>query len=337
MPFHSEQYVGNNGRILIQDDPKLIVKSRLPFCVIELELDISINYGTFQQQPNTSIKTAYRIKPSVLEISFDGVTISSSSLCFQEITPITSAQMRYQLSLNQEAINFIESKRKHDVDICLLLTGLYDEVRADNTRQGSGSPNSSGTLQLRGLWSYSQTKWTKFLTDIGYGEKWIVEIDRPRLEGFDTVLEKLDSANEKLLIGPQSSAEDVLTDLRASWDRFEPYLDIRLNELKAAINGKSSSEKGRPSKDERVIEIIDAQKNLIEKIEHLQKKVDNFLQIGAHREIYSATYQDALLGFRMTVSLMEYLSKILSHVVAEEEARKEGPDRGENHEQTSRL
>ena len=327
MPFHSEQDVGNNGKTLIQGDPKLIVKSRLPFCVVELELNISVNYGTFQQQPNTPIRTTYRIKPSVLEISFGGVTISSSSLCFQEITPTMSAQVRYYLYLNQEAINFIESKRTDDIDIYLQLTGFYEEVRADNTRQGSGSPNPSGTLQLGGLWSFSQTKWTKFLTDIGYGEKWIVEIERPKLEGFNIVLEKFQSANEKLLIGPQSSAEDILTDLRASWDRFEPYLNSKLSELKTAINEKSSSEKGRPSKDERVIEIIDAQKKLIESIENLQKKVDNFLQVGPHREIYSSTYQDALLGFRMTVSLMEYLSKILSQVVTDEEVKKAGRTR----------
>ena len=166
MPFHSEQDVGNNGKTLIQGDPKLIVKSRLPFCVVELELNISVDYGTFQQQPNMQIRTTYRIKPSILEISFGGVTISSSSLCFQEITLPISAQMRYQLSLNQEAINFIESKRTDDIDIHLLLTGLYDEVRADNPRQGSGSPNSSGTLQLGGLWSFSQTKRTKWSLDL---------------------------------------------------------------------------------------------------------------------------------------------------------------------------
>ncbi|MBX8639015.1 MAG: hypothetical protein KIS29_01575 [Thermoplasmata archaeon] len=319
--------MGNNGKILIQGDPKLIVRSRLPFCVVELELNISVDYGTFQQQPNMQIRTTYRIKPSILEISFGGVTISSSSLCFQEITPTMSAQVRYYLYLNQEAINFIESKRTDDIDIYLQLTGFYEEVRADNTRQGSGSPNPSGTLQLGGLWSFSQTKWTKFLADIGYGEKWIVEIERPKLEGFSTVFEKVQSANEKLLLGPQSDASDILTDLRASWDRFDPYLNNKLNELKKAINEKSDSEKGRPSKDERIFEIVGAQKNLIESIGNLQKKVDQFLQIGAHREIYLSTYQDALLGFRMTVSLMEYLSKILSQVVINDEATKEGKTR----------
>ena len=114
MPFHSEQGVGNNGKILIQGDPKLIVRSRLPFCVVELELNISVDYGTFQQQPNMQIRTTYRIKPSILEISFGGVTISSSSLCFQEITPTMSAQVRYYLYLNQEALRSVSMSEASD-------------------------------------------------------------------------------------------------------------------------------------------------------------------------------------------------------------------------------
>ncbi len=306
MVFHAQQSAGNGGKILIQDDPKLTVNSRLPFCVIDLELAISIEFGSLPQPPNARpINTVYKIKQSILEINFGDVPVGNSILSFQETIPQMVSQVHYQLRLPMEAVNFIESKRTNDIDILLHLTGTYEEVRVDNPNQGTGS---SGSIRLSGHWSFSQAKWVKFLSEIGYGEKWIVEIDRPKLEGFHEINEHIQKAGQNLF--EHHKADDAMRDLRAAWDASTPYFDnykVRMDQL---IDSGSKAEESEPSKSKRIGEI--------------QKWIKKFTQIGPHNPIYSVTFEDALMAYRLTVSTFSYLSGFLVSSIEENENENKG-------------
>ncbi len=162
-----------------------------------------------------------------------------------------------------------------------------------------------------------------FAPKLGLGEYEIIEIknfskdDLPRAKDFNEVLEKINQANNKLL--ERKSPEDILTDLRSAWDIFDMYHRENIDEINKLIGGKSKKEEKEPSKEDRIEDIHSAIKEYLRSINELKKKIDKFTQIGAHREIYYSTMEDAELGFRLTTSLIAYYSNILSKITGDGE------------------
>ena len=46
----------------------------------------------------------------------------------------------------------------------------------------------------------------------------------------------------------------------------------------------------------------------------LRKMVDKLTQIGPHRETYVSSFQDALLAYRLTTSMISYYSHLITEV-----------------------
>jgi hypothetical protein len=86
------------------------------------------------------------------------------------------------------------------------------------------------------------------------------------------------------------------------------------NEIKNYINSKSKKEDKQPTKDERVESINKSIESYLNSIRLMKESIDKFVQIGPHKEIYNSTREDALLAFRLTVSLMSYYSGILKRI-----------------------
>ena len=162
-----------------------------------------------------------------------------------------------------------------------------------------------------------------FAPKLGLGEYEIIEIKKfsksvpPGAMGFEKVLEKINLADAKLLKG--ESPEDILTDLRSAWDIFDVYHKENIGEINKLIRGKSKKEEKEPSKEDRIEDIHSAIKEYLRSINELKKKIDKFTQIGAHREIYHSTMEDAEVAFRLTTSLIAYYSNMLSKITGDGE------------------
>ena len=127
---------------------------------------------------------------------------------------------------------------------------------------------------------------------MGYNEKWIIELDRPKLEGFHEVEEHLKKAQEALY--GKTDPEDVLRDLRAARDSLRDFYDKRKEEIFKYIDSGSSGEPGKPKKSER--------------FQHIWDGISEFLNLGPHSDKYTVTYADAQLAFRQFVSVPRHFS-----------------------------
>lgn len=83
-----------------------------------------------------------------------------------------------------------------------------------------------------------------------------------------------------------------------AWDAAVPLLDSLEKELATEIDRNSPSEQGFPKKSQR--------------IGTFRKDVLSWSQIGAHKESYTVTAEDALLCYRLTLSMFSYLTRIAS-------------------------
>jgi len=190
--------------------------------------------------------------------------------------------------MSRETLAAIERLRVDDVPMTLQLRG-----HGSTTRQSQPPRTESigGSVDLK----RSQREWRDLLKAMGYGESWIIELARPCLEGFDEVQSHLEKASEAI---QGHDYEGAVHNCRVAWDATSNLLDAIEAKIAAEIDRGSKGETGEPLKSER--------------IKNLRAAVKKLCQIGAHKEAYVVGYEDALLCFRQTLSLMAYLSKIVA-------------------------
>lgn len=138
----------------------------------------------------------------------------------------------------------------------------------------------------------SERDWLGILDQLGYYGGWVVEVPRPTIDGMEEVVRFLDSAWNKL---QAHDPPGTVADLRKAWDRADPILDAFASDRDHSIDGLSRGEADQPPKSRRIGDI--------------RKAIDKFTQIGPHSDVYEVTSDDALLAYRLTASMVAYLSK----------------------------
>lgn len=298
-----------NGSIFVVEPIVVNVLNKLPVGVLEIKLEIGIDYG-HNQDPNNpqQYPVSYRLENTRCMLKYGNIPLSHTFTNSGQIEPNIVKTEGYTLRISTEDIREIESKRVDDLTLGFFLEGTYQPHRLSSTQ--SVGPSKEFSLYVP--WKFSQKEWVQFLTNLGYSERWIVEIDRPKLEGFHEVLEFVEKAQKGVAEGAAPDA--IISDLRSAWDRLDPYIREFDSELKTAIESGSKGEPDKPNKDKRVEEIADWNKAFLEVLTELRKATDKFTQIGPHKEFYVSTKDDALLALRLTVSLMAYYSRLLSTI-----------------------
>jgi len=193
-----------------------------------------------------------------------------------------------------EAIDHIEKNRTDDVQLSCESTFDLEEM----TGQPIGQQQLIGrmTADLNFVIELSAKKWINLLSLMGYNDKWVVELVRPKLEGYKEVIEHVLKAQDALY--NKKEQEDVLRDLRSARDAFKTLFDANMEKIAQIIDSGSIGEKDQKSKSERIKDIYD--------------KIAYFLNIGPHNDKYEVTYADAQLAFQEFVSVLSYLSSILN-------------------------
>ena len=243
----------------------------------------------------------------------------------------------FKCVLNREVIRYINDTRKKakngDVNLSVDIKLLYLEPRTFITNYKSqpqtnikllSTHNGNTYLEIRNASASFSTRikasdWVNdFAPNLGLGEYEIIEIKKfiknvpAGAMGFEEILNKIDQANTKLLKG--GSPEDILSDLRSTWDVFDQYHKDYFNEINKLIRGNSKKEEKEPPKEERIEKIHKAMLSYLGSINDLKESIDKFTQIGPHRETYYSTREDAELALRLSVSLIAYYSVLLSKI-----------------------
>jgi len=284
------------------NDVRIKVIKPVPFPVVEITLSL------IYEPKNLSDDSRITLAPTMIVGKYAGIPILQSIIDFSNIEPYYYSQHAWVAMLSMEALAFVEESRQDDATISVELSGFYKETVPKTASQGD-EYQAVDSFFLPIQRKFSQKEWASFLSEVGYGKKWIVELDSPKISGFEDVQSHLEKAWTDIYVA--HAPDDAMVDLRTAWNSFEPIWKERGEKVKQEINEGSRSEQGYPNKGERVDAVKEELEKYIDCLSELQEKVKNITNIGPHKEVYAVSMEDALLGYRLTMSLMSYLSKFL--------------------------
>jgi hypothetical protein len=210
--------------------------------------------------------------------------------------------------LDSQMLKVVESQRTDDINMSILVGYMFEERAQNKIYQTFTFGHNINVTNLK----LSAYQWNTLISDLGIDSKWIVEVAKPNLEGFDEVLSFLDKASKG--ISQKKDPEEIISNLRAAWDSLDPFISRYEDELKQQINNNSKREDKQPEKYERIDAIKDGIIQRIQDSIDLRKKIDKLTQIGPHRDIYVSSFQDALLAYRLTTSMISYYSYLITEV-----------------------
>lgn len=275
-------------------DATVKVLNKFPWCIIAVNLKFSQNSGSISDQQGHQTNTNISAIPVSLILNFRGLPVTMGEPEFIDDFRMSRSEFEIKAILPIEAINFIESLRSDDITLECHLSLIYREEGNLNKQQWF----DEGRTEMHFSLNYSEKKWLKLLSEMGYSDKWVIELDRPKLEGFESVVEHVRKAQDALYNSREN--EDVLRDLRSARDSFKVFFEANWDKISEIIDKGSQGEQNQKSKSQRVKEIYD--------------KITFFLNIGPHNDKYEVTYADAQLAFREFVSMLSYLSSAMSQV-----------------------
>ena len=316
MTIISEFFMDGGGKIQIVNEPKFIPTSKLPWCDLNVELNINIFTGKYRKDNNIPDKNEldiyYTLHNLLLSIYFGNILIGISAPLDKPINQNNSSNSVFHVILNAFNINYIEALRKDDISLTIKITGDYNGGILTNNNQYTVV--NFNMLLISFSVKLSEKQWLKLLSEMGYGEKMVIAIDRPKLEGYHEVLDFIEKANTE--ISNNGNPDDIIKNLRAGWKSMHTYLQKYNDELRSEINEQSKDDIKDP-KPKKVTKITNDTITLLDTLKSLEDDIYNLTHIGAHPETYTSNREDALLAFRLTVSLMSYYSGMLKRISEE--------------------
>lgn len=223
-------------------------------------------------------------------VTFAGVRLTwvepeNAPLFGSSVRDLHNREVFWAVRVSRNEIDTINSARAGDVKVDLSVE--YRFLTNEQPPFGPFLPVNSNCQ-----YKVSERDWLGVLDQLGYQGGWVVEVPRPATEGMDQVVTFIGSAWTKIQTHDPPGA---VADLRKAWDLADPVLDAHAMDRDQRIDGLSRREPDQPLKSERV--------------KLMRQAIDKFTQIGPHSDIYEVTADDAILAYRLTASMVAYLSK----------------------------
>ena len=275
---------------------KVSVINKFPWCVLQFEVVVNQESTQVKLANNQFAPTYFKGYPATFEAWLGNVPILWGRSRSSHRYFLIQNKAIFVTTVSIEAIDHIEKNRADDVQLSCEIIFALEELA--NTPTGPHQSIEHITADLDFVIELSAKKWISLLSQMGYNDKWIVELDRPKLEGYKEIMEYVLKAQDALY--NKREAEDVLRDLRAARDSFKTFFDANETKIAEIIDSGSKGESDQKPKSKRIKEIYD--------------KIAYFLNIGPHNDKYEVTYADAQLAFRQFVSVLSYLSEVLTQV-----------------------
>lgn len=298
MPSIAEfRVMGRSGLSMSVLNSTLKVYNKLPWPIVGISFVAQQNSGKITYQ-NKEHSTYLEIMPLSVVVDYQGVPIASGlPQNAQYIQPQSAFPIEIKAYFSEHALAFVEESRNDDIQLMVHFNFAYRELVSQiNDSDNLLRPSLHGSVSFS--LSYSEKNWIDILSDLGYSDKWVVELDRPKIEGFHEVIVHLDKASDALY--NKKEPEDVLRDLRAARDALLPYIQLNKDNMDELIDLGSPGESGNKKKSQRINDLV--------------SDMGNFLNIGPHNDKYKVTYADALLAYRGFISILSYLSSIMFQI-----------------------
>jgi hypothetical protein len=211
----------------------------------------------------------------------------------------------FNLDIRAEALAEIERVRGLHPEAEVVIDLPIDIVYVDFDPNLPKIENSYDRLHAEVRWS--RDHWLELAAPLLSGRRWVLEFAPPHDPAWKEVERHLQDAQRALINRDQFASRAVLSSCRAAWNSAKPKIGIHWNwqdakkELPRQHALRTSG--GYLSKDER-IELIAST------VDTLWNGARHFTETEAHREAgYDATWEDAMLAYRMTLVLLSYLSQ----------------------------
>jgi hypothetical protein len=231
-----------------------------------------------------------------VELKVFGQSISVSSPSIRNENFSGQVMIVEEIPFPKYLLQSIEQKRTDDLPLRLSIGGLVSYTQDNNPTTIFDKFTSDYNFKQ------SQKEWTTILEKMGFKEAWIIEITRPKIEGFDVVKEHLQKASEAI---DRRDFEKAISDCRVAWDSLSPLISSSWEKIANEIDLGSPGEPDYPKKSER--------------IKKLREATLLWSQIGVHREAYRVTPEDAFLCYHTTVTLVSFLSSLLAKSMSKEQ------------------
>jgi hypothetical protein len=244
-----------------------------------------IDEPTNQREPSKYIVSGVSASVSIGGVSIPFVTVESGLHYGNSVGNMLNQDLKCLVQLPRYLLDAIEGTRVHDLQISVSIELRYHFV--------GGGPHemlqsAQGYMQL----NISQKQWLDALAQMGYAAGWVLEVERPQIEGWDNVAAFLDKAADRIA---SRDPEGAIAQCRAAWRSLVPLLDARWDGIATEIDRGSTPEPSYPPKSARISAI--------------REGALKWAHTGDHPETYAASMDDALLAYRLTASLISFLSR----------------------------
>jgi hypothetical protein len=281
-----------NSRI----EPSSVTKTTHKGIVPQLEVKFRVEFDAFSK--GTTFATPYWVP----DVTLAGVPVPVGSVSdaspnfFNSDPPRAQGEFSFRLLLYPHILALVTAARTGDV------AGTIN-ARFHYVILSQGAESRWNPQDMYNGWpiplNFSRDEWNKLLEDLGYEGAWTVEIVRPGVVGWEEVETKLREAEKEVRDHqPQKAAVSC----RDAWELAKPILQDRWEPVKDIINRGSKSPGSYTTKADRVASIFNDVDLLFNDIRYLA-------DVGAHGGIHKVTDEDALLIYRLSHSMLAYLSR----------------------------
>ncbi len=238
-----------------------------------------------------------------------GVPVPTGSLSmpnpmfFDAEPPRAQGEFSFRMLLYPYIIEAVNSARQGDVSGSAQVWFHYVE----SYQAGDGKWYVRGLANAPTiLLGYSRDEWNRLLDDVGYEGAWTVEVVRPTAAKWEEVEGKLREAEKELR---DLQAQRAATVCREAWELAKPFIQSKWESVQDIINRGSKSPGKYTTKADRIASVYNDVDLLFNDIRYLA-------DIGAHGGVHSVTDEDALLIYRLTHSMLGYLSRRMQEAQA---------------------
>jgi hypothetical protein len=252
------------------------------------------------QYPSSSSLAVTSFTPSVQLV---GVPIpvfspSSSFMYFDMGAGSSRAQgsCEFSLAMYPHITRAIEAARRGDVKGSAQL--VFNRVMlsvAPNAQPRLMEYTQAPDLPLE----FSRDRWSDILGEMGYDGSWVIEITPPPGPGWPDVEEHLQRASKELRSGQPEAAARACRD---AWAAASPHLEGRWEAVEVLMKRQTKKLGRFPPMSTRVA-------TLDEDLSHLMNDARFLADTSAHGEAHVVGDDEALLIYRLSHTLLGYLSR----------------------------
>lgn len=281
-----------NSRI----EPSSVAKTPVKGIVPQLEVKFRVEFDAFQK--GTTFATPYWVPDVVIA----GVPVPVGNISdanpnfFDGDPPRAQGEFSFRILLYPHILTLINAARTGDV--AGTVNARFHYILLSQGKESRWNPQDSYNGWPIPL-NFSRDEWNRLLEDLGYDGAWTVEIVRPTLLGWEEVENKLREADKEVRDHqPQKAAVSC----RDAWELAKPILASRWEPVKDIINRGSKAPGQYTAKADRVVSVFNDADLLFNDIRYLT-------DVGAHGGVHKVTDEDALLIYRLSHSMLAYLSR----------------------------